>query len=178
MLNWFPYIPEWIQEVIFPLNRWLHIVCTTLLVGGTLFYEFVIPKAIEDLKEETQLAVLGRVRWFFRQVVIFSAIMLIVTGSVSWFQQEHLYNTSFREARWWLYPHVALALFALLVGVLAISRRRAPRTPLVWLRINFVILMIVIFLANVTRHVRMIIRDNIERYHLQQTDNNPPPPPP
>ena len=75
MLNWFPFIPEWIQEAIFPLNRWLHIVCTALLVGGTLFYEFIIPKAIEDLKEESQLAVLGRVRWFFGQVVIFSALI-------------------------------------------------------------------------------------------------------
>src|ERR1700722_3259583 len=127
MLNWLPsYIPDWLQQAIFPINRWLHIVCTTLLVGGTLFYEFVIPKAIEDLKEETQLAVLGRVRWFFRQVVIFSALVLIVTGSVSMYQQWRLYNGVFREVRWWIFLHIGLAVFALIVAVAAMVRTRAP----------------------------------------------------
>src|SRR5450432_3094891 len=133
MLNWFPYIPDWIQEALFPLNRWLHIVCTTLLVGGTLFYEFVIPKAIEDLKEETQLAVLGRVRWFFGRIVILSALILIVTGCISVFHQWRLYNGIFRDVRWWMYLHIALGVLTLVVGVASMVRTRAPRTPLTWL---------------------------------------------
>src|SRR5271170_2114833 len=115
MLNWFPYLPEWVQWAIFPIVRWLHIVCTTLLVGGTLFYEFVIPKAIEDLKEETQLAVLGRVRWFFRQIVIFSAVTLVVTGSVSIFHQWKQYQGVFHEVQLWVYLHLALGTLALIV---------------------------------------------------------------
>src|SRR5277367_5092229 len=91
MLHWLPYLPDWLQQTIFPLSRWLHIVCTSLLVGGTLFYEFVIPKAIADLKEEAQLAVLGRVRWFFRNTVIFSTITLIISGSLSMYHQWPLY---------------------------------------------------------------------------------------
>ena len=87
MLNWFTSPPGLLQEALFPLVRWLHIVCTTLLVGGTLFYEFVIPKAIEDLKEETQLAVLGKVRWVFRQIVIFSTLILVATGSLAVYHQ-------------------------------------------------------------------------------------------
>jgi uncharacterized membrane protein len=177
MLNWFPFIPEWIQEAIFPLNRWLHIVCTALLVGGTLFYEFIIPKAIEDLKEETQLAVLGRVRWFFGQVVIFSALILIVTGSISCYQQWRLYTGIFHEVRAWIFMHIALGVFALIVGVVAMARRRAPRTPLTWLRVNCVILLIVIFVAAVSRHMRMMVRNNAEQLHISPSDANPNPPP-
>lgn len=164
MLNWFPYLPEWVQWAIFPLVRWLHIVCTTLLVGGTLFYEFVIPKAIEDLKEETQLAVLGRVRWFFRQVVIFSAVILILTGSLTVYHQWHLYNGEFRAVMPWLYMHLALGMLSLLVAVLAMIRTRSPRQPLVWLRINFVILLVVIFIVAVARQWRLMIRDTHARY--------------
>src|ERR1700722_19529205 len=120
MLNWLPsYIPDWLQQAIFPINRWLHIVCTTLLVGGTLFYEFVIPKAIEDLKEETQLAVLGRVRWFFRQIVIFSAVTLILSGSISAYHQWALYHGEFRAVQFWLYLHLVLGTIALIVAIVA-----------------------------------------------------------
>ena len=177
MLNWFPYIPERIQEAIFPLNRWLHIVCTALLVGGTLFYEFIIPKAIEDLKEETQLAVLGRVRWFFRQVVILCALTLVVTGSVSAFQQWRLYTGIFFETRWWIFLHMALGVFALLVGVVAMVRTRAPRTPLTWLRVNFVILLIVIFVSAVSRHMRMMVRNNAEQLQIPAGEPGPNPSP-
>jgi uncharacterized membrane protein len=177
MLNWFPYIPEWIQEALFPLNRWLHIVCTALLVGGTLFYEFIIPKAIEDLKEETQLAVLGRVRWFFRQVVILSALILVVTGSISAFQQWRLYGGIFHEVKPWIFLHMAMGVFALVVGVVAMIRTRAPRTPLTWLRVNFVILLIVIFVSAVSRHMRMMVRNNAEQLHLSTGDTNPNPSP-
>ena len=171
-LNWFPHVPDWLQQVLFPVTRWLHIVCTTLLVGGTLFYEFVIPKAIEDLKEETQLAVLGRVRWFFRGVVIFSAIILIFSGGISMFHMWNLYNGVFHDVQLWLWLHIGIGLLALIVGVAAMARRRAPRIPLIWLRINFVILLIVIFVAAVGRHLRMTIRENIDRDRVNSADVN------
>jgi uncharacterized membrane protein len=173
MLNWFPYIPDWIQQAIFPLNRWLHIVCTTLLVGGTLFYEFVIPKAIEDLKEEAQLAVLGKVRWFFRKVVIFSAITLIISGLVTVFHQWPLYNGEFHAVMPWLYMHLAVGFVSLIVAVLAMIRNRAPRHPLIWLRINFVILLVVIFIVSVARHLRLTIRDSNERYQVPASETRP-----
>jgi uncharacterized membrane protein SirB2 len=128
-----------------------------------LFYEFVIPKAIEDLKEETQLAVLGRVRWFFRQVVVFSSLILILSGTVTCLQQWHMYNGIFHEARTWLYLHVAVGLLAILIANLAVSKRRSPREPLRLLRVNFVVLLVVIFIASVSRQVWMMVIDNVSR---------------
>ena len=163
MLNWIPHLPDWLQQALFPLSRWLHIVCTSLLVGGTLFYEFVIPKAIADLKEETQLAVLGRVRWFFRNTVIFSAITLILSGALSMYHQWPLYNGKYHEVMPWVYLHLALGMLSLVVAVIAMVRTRAPRQPLVWLRVNFVILLIAIFVVALARHLRLIINYNSEK---------------
>jgi uncharacterized membrane protein len=163
MLNWIPHVPDWIQQALFPLSRWLHIVCTSLLVGGTLFYEFVIPKAIADLKEETQLAVLGRVRWFFRNIVIFSTVTLVISGSLSMYHQWPLYNGKYHVVMPWVYLHLALGLLSLIVATAAMVRTRAPRQPLVWLRINFVILLIAIFVVALARHLRLIINYNNEK---------------
>ena len=57
-------MPYWLYDIVYPLSRWLHIVCTTLIVGGTLFFELVLPIAIEDLKREQQLYVFARRGWF------------------------------------------------------------------------------------------------------------------
>jgi hypothetical protein len=167
MLNSIPQLPEWAQTIIFPVNRWLHIVCTALIVGGTLFYEFVLPRALEDLREEAQLAVFGRVRWIFRRVVVLAAVVLVVTGAVAGWRLWPIYRSSaFRWVPPWVWAHVVLGLVALVVGVAVTNRARAPRHPLIWLRVNFVVLLIALFVAAVARHLRVAIQDDMERDNL------------
>src|SRR5215212_7726722 len=74
---------EALSQVLDLLCRYIHIVCATLLVGGTLFYEMVVPAAIADLKEEQQLLVFARARWIFNGVVWTSVLLMIVSGVVS-----------------------------------------------------------------------------------------------
>src|SRR5688572_3046380 len=74
---------ETLLEIGLLLNRYVHIVCTTVLVGGTLFYEMIVPVAIDDLKKEQQLLVFGRARWTFNGVVWTCAILLTISGMVS-----------------------------------------------------------------------------------------------
>ena len=165
-------LPLWVQHVLFPLARWVHLVCTTLLVGGTLFYEFVLPKALEDLPDEAQMAVLGRVRWVFRTIVVFSVTLLVVSGVLALWQQWPSYaNPAFREVRPWVVVHAALAVVALAIGWWAVQRRRAPHVPLTWMRVNFVVLLIVIFVAVVGRHVRVTVGDDIIRLHPEAFDD-------
>jgi hypothetical protein len=163
MINETLNLPDLAQHIVFPVIRWLHIVCTTALVGGTLFYEFVIPKAIEDLKDEAQLAVLGRVRWIFREIVVWSALILIVTGIVSTWRTWHLYSSPFEQARPWWALHVGLGVIAMAVAVRMTISDNVPRHPIRWLRINLVILLIVIFLASATRYLRLTIREQMDR---------------
>ena len=164
MLQDVPDLPDWAQGIVFPVNRWLHVVCTTLLVGGTLFYEFVLPRAIEDLREEVQLSVLGRVRWVFRRVVVLSTVLLILTGAASIYRLLPVYRTTgLRTVIPWVALHVALGLLALAIGLAVTGRTRAPRTPLPWLRVNFVILLITLFVAAVARHLRITLHENGDR---------------
>src|ERR1700759_983500 len=74
---------EFFVTVFFILTRYVHIVCTTMLVGGTLFYEMVVPIAIDDLRKEQQLGVFGRARWVFRRIVWWSAGLLLLSGAFS-----------------------------------------------------------------------------------------------
>src|SRR5438477_12616471 len=75
-------MPYWIPDILYPLSRWLHIVCTTLIVGGTLFFELVLPIAIEDLKREQQLYVFARARLVFRWVVWTGVAGRLLSGVV------------------------------------------------------------------------------------------------
>ncbi len=85
-------IPVVIGNTLVLLARYLHIVCTTLLVGGTLFFEMVVPIAIDDLKPEQQLAIFARARWVFRRIVWFSVTLFVITGITSTFQHWKAYT--------------------------------------------------------------------------------------
>src|SRR5215213_5194078 len=74
---------ETIWDLLYILNRYVHIVCTTVIVGGTLFCEWIVPMAIDDLKREQQLWVFGRARWSFRAVVWICAAFLVISGIFS-----------------------------------------------------------------------------------------------
>src|SRR5438874_13326810 len=89
-------LPSWLFNSLFPLNRWLHLVGSTLIVGGVLFFEFVVPLATADLKEEQQHTVFGRARWVFRRVVWVSLITLIVTGLLSLWRMWRYYENDMK----------------------------------------------------------------------------------
>ena len=171
MLNHIPELPDWAQSIVFPVNRWLHVVCTALLVGGTLFYEFVLPRAIEDLREEVQLSILGRVRWVFRRVVVLSTALLVATGVLSIYRLGPIYrSTGFSTVMPWIWLHIGLGTLGLAVGLVVTSRTRSPRSPLVWMRVNFVVLLIALFVAAVARHLRIALHEGAERESTASAD--------
>ncbi len=172
-------MPDWTFHILLSISRWLHIVATTLLVGGTLFYEFVVPRAIEDLKEEHQLAVFGRVRWVFRQVVWFSAVVLVITGALSTWRHWQAYSVQYPSSKpWWVF-HVGIGMIAIAIALRLTMTWRPPVRPLAWMRINMVILLVVIFLASTARHVRLALHERDEwlrpRTYPMQPHRVPPP---
>src|SRR3954467_2614579 len=86
---------ETLLNLFYLLSRYVHIVATTVIVGGTLFFELVVPLAIGELKTEVQLALIGRMRWIFRWVVYSSAIALIATGTISTYRNYHVLDGRF-----------------------------------------------------------------------------------
>jgi len=163
-------------DVLWILNRYVHIVCTTVIVGGTLFYEVIVPVAIDDLKKEQQLSVLGRARWSFRVIVWTCAILLVISGMLSsarlWSEYTgaeglkyrvpinapeplRRMGSDLRRPGWWWAAHVSTGLVALCVAASLMTVRRPPSNPLYWMRLSLTILLVVIFLATAARHMRL-----------------------
>lgn len=87
-------IEELTSAVGYLIARYLHIVCAALIVGGTLFYEMVVPVAVEDMPESQQLAVMGRSRWVFRWIVWLSCLVVLISGVVTAVRHWPTYNES------------------------------------------------------------------------------------
>lgn len=152
------------------ISRYLHIACTTVLVGGTLFYEMVVPAAIDELKEHQQLDVFGRARWVFKRIVWISAVLLVISGAISTRKHWKTYTDEpapsvstpvveplpdvLRRPGWWWAAHASTGALAVLIAVYLTTVARPPDHPIGWMRLNLVILLVVIFLASATRHVR------------------------
>src|SRR5882762_969698 len=157
-------MPYWIPDILYPLSRWLHIVCTTLIVGGTLFFELVLPIAIEDLKREQQLYVFARARLVFRWVVWIGVIGLLVSGGVSMYRMWKPYQLEeFGYVSRWAVAHVGLGVLALLLGLLLTIGRAPPENPVRWMRLNLVILLVAIFLGSATRHFELSLSERQQR---------------
>ena len=163
-------------DFLFIVNRDLHIVCTTVIVGGTLFFELIVPVATGELKPEQQLHVFGRARWSFRTLVWTCAILIVISGIVSSVRRWNDYNLEVRyhqamnphaapEARtissemrqpgWWFVAHASAGVIALFFAASLMTVRRPPESPLYWMRISLMILLVVIFLATIARHMRL-----------------------
>jgi hypothetical protein len=171
-------MPETLSDLFFLSSRYVHIVATTIIVGGTLFFEMVVPLAIGDLKTEVQLALFGRMRWLFRWVVYTSTIALIITGSVSIYRNWSVLNGTYirfleqtpgsspqkieamQEAsilnrpRIWFIAHLIAGGLSLVVALLLVSGGRPPERPLQWMRLNLFILLVAMFLASASRGAR------------------------
>ena len=171
-------MPETLTNLFYLLSRYVHIVATTIIVGGTLFFEMVVPVAIGELKNEVQLALFGRMRWLFRWVVYTCAIALVITGSVSIYRNWNVLNGQFisfmertpgatpqkiqalqddsilNRPRIWFIAHLAAGALSLIVALLLVSGGRPPDRPLQWMRLNLFILLVAIFLASASRGAR------------------------
>ncbi len=160
-------------NVLYLLCRYVHLIAAMLLVGGFLFYEMVVPMAIADLKEQAQLAVFAQARWTFRWITWGSIVAVIVTGSyMTVFRMQTYIESEFipspvdvvqrdtipwaLRTGWWWAAHVLSAGVAILVALHLVSGDRPPTSPVSWLRLDLMLLLIVIFFATVTRQVDQI----------------------
>jgi len=149
-----------VLDVVLPLTRWLHIVCTTLIVGGTLFFELVVPIASEDLKREQQLYLFARARLVFRWVVWISVAGLLISGAASLWRMWEAYQTEeFTYIFRWALAHMITGMVALIIALLLTTGRRPPDNPVRWMRLNLTVLLVVIFLGASTRHFQLALRE-------------------
>jgi hypothetical protein len=154
-----------IYDIIYPISAWIHIVSMTLIVGGTLFFELVLPIAIDDLKREQQLYVFARARLVFRWVVWIGAAGLLLSGSIALSGMHRLFSTEeFSVVVWWAIAHVVLGGIGLISALVLTGGRRPPEDPIRWMRLNLIILLVTIFLGTATRHFQLALseRERVE----------------
>jgi putative copper export protein len=161
--------------LIYLFSRYLHIVCATVLVGGTLFYEMIVPPAIGDLKHEQQLSIFARARWFFKWIVWLCAATILISGVISTYGHWNDYNRPSdiqtlsshpgpsapvqmslmaQPGTWWA-AHTSCGVLALLIAVSLTIGKTPPIQPIRWMRVNLIILLLVMFLATATRQTRL-----------------------
>ena len=176
-------------NILILVNRYLHIVAATMLVGGTLFYEMVVPVAIDELKPEQQLSVFARARWLFRWIVWASAALLLISGVISSARNMGYYlygeslvlprvpfappppgfdlpQSAWLKAGWWWAAHSSTGVISVLIAVFLTTSRKPPIHPIPWMRLNLVILLIVIFLGSATRHVRRMNEQSVHEEYI------------
>jgi putative copper export protein len=166
------------------LNRYLHIICATVIVGGTLFFELIVPVATGELKQEQQLLVFGRARWRFKTMVWTCAVLLVLTGIMSTVRRWHDYSdpviprpdaseptshaiSDVRRPGWWWAAHVSTGMVALIFAASLMTVRRPPDYPLYWMRLSLTILLVVIFFGTTARHMRLSL------YEIEHTTRTP-----
>jgi hypothetical protein len=176
---------------IFVLSRYLHIVAAGLIVGGTTFYLWVVPFAINELKPESQLSVFARARIIFRRTVFFSAVVLLITGGAMFSRNLPIYDMLqiplFRDLAVQLHPkdppvqmldqpglldrpgvwigmHIIASTLCLVIAVGLVRGRTPPPAPLAWMRTNFVLLLITILLAVMCRNAAKRLFESIHPF--------------
>ena len=166
------------------LNRYLHIICATVIVGGTLFFELIVPVATGELKEEQRLLVFGRARWGFKTMVWTCAVLLVLTGILSTVRRWQDYSepmiakpdaseptqhaiSDVRRPGWWWAAHVSTGMVALIFAASLMTVRRPPDYPLYWMRLSLTILLLVIFFGTTARHMRLAL------YEFEQHSRTP-----
>jgi hypothetical protein len=182
---------ETLTGIAYFLSRYLHIIATALIGGGTLFYLWVVPFAIGELKEESQKLVFARARLVFRWIVFISALLLLISGafitahSVPTYQGEQIpafrelariihptapptetldHPTIFERPALWFVLHVAGALLCLIIAVALVRGGKPPDAPVFWMRLNFVLVLVTILLAVVGRNARQRLFESIKPY--------------
>jgi hypothetical protein len=166
-----------VHTLLFLISRYLHIVCATLLVGGTLFYEMVVPPAIDELRLEQQLLIFAKARIFFKWIVWISSLTLLLSGSLTsyahWneYTRDQVYRVDpstpghlppewamlspVARPGWWWAAHVSCGILAILISLSLTIGKVPPSRPIRWMRLNLIILLVVIFFATVARQTRL-----------------------
>jgi uncharacterized membrane protein len=154
-------VPELLDSILYPLTRWVHIVCTTLIVGGTLFYELVLPIAMEDLRNEQRLYAFARARLVFRWVVWLSVVGLLVSGSLTMLRMWNTYyhDVTLTYVGRWALSHMAIGFLAIIIALLLTIGSRPPENPVRWMRLNLVVLAVVIFLGSASGFFRFALQN-------------------
>jgi hypothetical protein len=177
-----------LTNLAYVLERFVHVAAMALLLGGTVFYVWVVPWAIAELKEESKLIVFARARITFRWIVFSAALVLLISGAIMTAHSMWIYRgeqipllrqmarisnpaaphtasldhpSLLEKPTLWFSLHVGAAVISLLIATALVRGGRPPHSPLSWMRLNFVLLMLAVLFAVLARESRQRLGESI-----------------
>jgi hypothetical protein len=128
-------------------------------------------------------------RLVFRWIVFVSALLLLISGAFMTARSMWIYRgeqipifkqmaqlshpgavstpvldrpTVFDKPALWFLLHLSVALISLIIAVALVRGGRPPLAPVSWMQLNFVLLLLVVFLAAMSRNARQRLFESIK----------------
>jgi uncharacterized membrane protein len=143
-------------EIILGISlRWIHIVSAAAMIGGVLFFRFLLPPGLRliDNPDQREAAFL-KSRRLFKITVHSTLTLLIISGIYNTVRNCPVYtrDPALNHPIWG--THLLLALIAFSIALFALAGKKAPAAAGKWLTILFVTLLATVAAASTLKWAR------------------------
>jgi uncharacterized membrane protein len=137
------------------LVRWVHVVCAALLIGGTFFLAFLMPRWSGGAEAGGAAdAWFLRTRRSFKITTHACILFLLLSGAYNAYGNWHAYTLNPAQAHSLFGSHVLLALIAMALLLVTFARRQPGPKERTWLRATVIILFLAVLIASSLKYVR------------------------
>jgi len=136
------------------LLRWVHVLCAGLLIGGTFFLAFLLPRSRGNDNPPEADALYLRSRRGFKMLVHTCVLLLLISGIYNAYGNWHLYAMNRPLAHGLFGPHLLLGLVVFIILLVVLARRSPGPRERTWLRVAVVLLFLTFLVASSLKYVR------------------------
>lgn len=137
------------------LVRWVHVICAALLIGGTFFLAFLMPRwsggAEAGGADDSGFL---RTRRSFKITTHACILFLLLSGAYNAYGNWHAYRLNPAQSHSLFGSHVLLALIAIALLLATFARRQPGPKERTWLRVTVIILFLTVLIASSLKYVR------------------------
>lgn len=136
------------------LFRWLHVFAAAIAIGGVFVMRFVLPVGLNLIDAEQRQSVFLKCRRIFKLTIHPCILFLLVSGVYNTWGNWNAYRTTvpWSHAMWG--PHVILGLTVIGISLYVLAGKQPPKSHRGLMTANFVLLMLVVLAAGLTKYVR------------------------
>lgn len=135
--------------------RWVHVICAALLIGGTFFLAFLMPRwsggAEAGGADDSWFL---RTRRSFKITTHACILFLLLSGAYNAYGNWHAYKQNPAQSHSLFGSHALLAVIAIVLLLVTFARRHPGPKERTWLRLTVVLLFLAVLIASSLKYVR------------------------
>lgn len=143
---------SWVYVI---LVRWVHVICAALLIGGTFFLGFLLPRRGGEAEgagaDDTWFV---RARRSFKITTHACILFLLLSGIYNAYGNWHAYRLNPAQSHSLFGTHVLLALIIFTLLLVLFARRQPRAGERTWLRGIVILLFLTALIASSLKYVR------------------------